>query len=150
MIADVTALIGIAAVVVAAAGLGWQVYSWSRQHATRIDVEHSWMFLASGANTSDNMAMVTVYNRSNHTVEIRAVGWVLNADLSASLPILTTLPGATLPGTIGARSQGASWIPADGLMATLRERGQPSGTKLRPYAIDGEGRRHLGKSFPSW
>jgi hypothetical protein len=103
-----------------------------------------------GPDAFQPMASITVYNRSGHSVEIRAVGWVLDRERSASIPILSTPSGASLPGIIGPRSQGLSWIPDRGLVATLREQGKPPGTQLRAYADDGEGHRHLSKPFPAY
>jgi len=143
--ADTTAVVAVYAALVATAGLAWQIVSWSREHGTRIRVEHSRGFMAASPTVS--MAIVTVYNRSNHAVEIQGIGWVLG---DGSVPILAKMAGATLPGPVAPHSQGMSWIPADGLAATLREQGKPEGTKLRAYATDGEGRRHLSDAFPSW
>jgi hypothetical protein len=92
MLADVTALVAICAAVVATGGLAWQVYSWTQEHATRITVKATWGFLTSGPNISDAVAMVSVYNRSGHPVEVYGVGWVLNDDRSISMHIIVT-PG---------------------------------------------------------
>jgi hypothetical protein len=146
-----TTLVAIYAAVVATAGFAWQVYSWSREYATRIKVESSGAFLVSGGRlASEAMLMVRVANRSSHPVQIRSVGWVRDSQRSTSIPITQRpSPEATLPGTLRPRSQGESWVSKAELVEVLREAGIPARTKLRAYATDGEGHRHLSKAFPS-
>jgi hypothetical protein len=144
---DTTAWLAAYAALVATGGLAWQVYSWRAQHATRIVVKGTYGFLTMSDGTlSEHMAMVEVYNRSPHPIEIRSVGWVLDAEHDTSMPIIDRPLGASIPGQVAPRSNAQSWLPLRGLQLSLREHGNPKGTKLRAYTTDGEGRRHLAKS----
>lgn len=143
---DPTPLIAIYAALVSTAGVAWQIYSWRREHATRLVVETSWGFLTmNDGAVSEQMTMITVYNRSAHEIGIVAGGFLLEQDRKTSLPIIHPPIGATIPGTIPGRSVGRAWLPVVALEESLRSNNWAKGTELRGYCDDGAGTRHLAK-----
>jgi hypothetical protein len=102
------AVVGTAAILLSAAALGWQVYSWRRDRSTSVEVKLSNGFLTFGPRL-EAAVMITAVNHSRHPVKINPAG-LKRQDRSELWAIKTVVPsGAGLPGVVAPGDSADTW-----------------------------------------
>jgi hypothetical protein len=125
--------------VVATLGLGWHIYTWTRQHRTRVRVTLTFGFPVGPEGAGPSMLMVTVYNDSSHVIFVQGVGFALEDGTKRTAPIIDPPPVADLPGAIAPRDHGQTWTELDDFRILLGP------IAVRGYADTRDGKRHLSK-----
>ncbi len=106
-----------------------------RASHTRLDVKTNPSLLV-WDGTTEECVDVAVRNRSQHAVNVTAVGFILEDGTARHVPY--RILDATIPGEVSARNEGVAHM----LLDSLRD---VADVELRAYVRDGEGKTHFAR-----
>jgi hypothetical protein len=108
---SLTAAVAAYGAILSTVAIAWNIWSWRREHSTRVVVNVTTGFLTFGPELSDPMVFVSVVNKSQHPVKIASAGLELQDGSGRTAVFLHSPPGSTLPGEVAPRDSAATWEP---------------------------------------
>jgi hypothetical protein len=103
------------AAVVASVALGWQILKERRARRPQVEVKISYSLLGYPDREAAGAAHIEARNRGDMPVRVTSAGFELQDDSEKVAHITHQPPGATLPGVIGPRDSGFTYLLEDAL-----------------------------------
>jgi len=129
--------------VVGSISILWQVYSWRRDHSTKIKVEVSLGALTFGPKV-EKAVIITAVNDSRHPIRINSAG-LETQDRSGNWAVKPLVPnGAGIPGTIQPNDSAQTWW----FWEEFEEAGFDPHKPLVARVMAGNGQRFRSKRQP--
>jgi hypothetical protein len=107
---DATDLIAGYAAVVSTVAVGWQIQKERRARRPQVEVKVSYALLGYPDRDPAEAAEITARNRGDLPVRVNSAGFNLQDGSGNALVITWQPPGATLPGVIGPRDAGFTYL----------------------------------------
>ena len=107
---NATDYIAIYAAVVATGGLGWEIRKARQARRPQVEVVVSFAVLGYLRGEPTNSAHIEVRNRGDIPVRVTSVGFEVQDQSDRIAAIHWQQPGATLPGVIGPRDSGFTYL----------------------------------------
>jgi len=107
--------VAIYAAVVSTIALGWQIRKERRARRPQVEVKVSYALLGYPSRGPAEVAHIEARNRGDLPVRVNSAGFNLQDGSGNALAITRQPPGATLPGVIGPRDAGFTYLLEDEL-----------------------------------
>jgi len=107
--------VAIYAAVVSTIALGWQIQKERRARRPQVEVKVSYALLGYPSRGPAEVAHIEARNRGDLPVRVNSAGFNLQDGSGNALAITWQPPGATLPGVVGPRDAGFTYLLEDEL-----------------------------------
>jgi hypothetical protein len=112
---DATDWIAGYAAVVSTAALGWQILKERRARRPQVEVKVGNAILSYPGRGVVESAHIEARNRGDLPIRVTSAGFNLQDGTARTLAVIQQPPGATLPGAIGPRDSGMTYLLLDDL-----------------------------------
>jgi hypothetical protein len=132
--------VAIYAAVVSTIALGWQIQKERRARRPQVEVQVSYALLGYPNRDPAEAVEITARNRGDLPVRVNSAGFDLQDRSGNALAITWQPPGATLPGAIGPRDSGFTYLLREELGRWTCTGRWSGGCRCRPGSASTPGR----------
>lgn len=102
--------VAIHAAIVSTVALGWQILKEGRARRPQVEVKVSYALLGYPNREPAEAAEIEARNRGDHPIRVTSAGFNLQDDSGRTVVITSQPPGAALPGVVGPRDSGMTYL----------------------------------------
>jgi hypothetical protein len=107
--------VAIYAAIVSTVALGWQILKERRARRPQVDVKVALALIAPPGGEVLETVQIEARNRGDHPIRVTSAGFNVQDDSGNTVVMTWQPPGSTLPGVIGPRDSGMTYLLRDEL-----------------------------------